>query len=681
MKCELVRITDALGNTITFARNADGDLVQKQYAGAGTVSYAYDLNRRLTGKTLEASAVDEVSTYAYDAANQLRQRVAQMTSLSPNLNQNLTYTYDYDPAGREITYEQVGGLPVFYTWDLEGNRTSISIEQTGYWVTTEYDANHRPVRMTDQQNGDVWYFNYDAANRRTSVVYPDGSAIFTVYDAAGQVVEQRAVAATGEILFLEQNTYDQRGNIVETVTETERRTYEYNARDWLTLTSVENLLSGTFYFQELRYDPTGNLIHQELQAPGNNTLPFVEVFPSTFDGTPELTESIVITYEYDAANRLVFERGVLAKGRSYQVSYAWDGAGNMIRKTVTDYQGKTVVNTMTWTAENRLVRQTTSQGGVFDNPSFVEGDGKDQNTWAVARTGLNGAYLLYTYDHLMRHVLWEGAANSPSSKYILGPNRDELLAAYQKSGNALEKSFVYQNFRQDVLAANNLAKSDTFRRNYLPTGVAIAHDKGDVAPIRGPKNGKPLPPQAGANLPSGPLAFGWQGKARLMNASVEFNNRLVQIGRPISKDPAIEITSEIAGFWEYQNFLYLDNNSLINVDLDGLKNGKIFTCDNVRWAKAGHWTILYAKRHLPGLSPNVGVQIKQAPPGYLAMRNPLLPNTILKKTHFKGPIYDDPKKKNKIIAWHPRIYIKSSALTMDFVYWPDYSGNVYYCVE
>jgi YD repeat-containing protein len=131
-------------------------------------------------------------------------------------------------------------LPVFYTWDLEGNRTSISIEQTGYWVTTEYDANHRPVRMVDQQNGDVWYFNYDAANRRTSVVYPDGSAIFTVYDAAGQVVEQPAVAPTGEILFLEQNAYDPRGNIVETVTETERRTYEYNARDWLTRTSVEN---------------------------------------------------------------------------------------------------------------------------------------------------------------------------------------------------------------------------------------------------------------------------------------------------------------------------------------------------------------------------------------------------------------------------------------------------------
>jgi hypothetical protein len=47
----------------------------------------------------------------------------------------------------------------------------------------------------------------------------------------------------------------------------------------------------------LQYDPAGNLIRQELQAPGSNTLPFVEVFPSTFDGTPELAESIVITYQ------------------------------------------------------------------------------------------------------------------------------------------------------------------------------------------------------------------------------------------------------------------------------------------------------------------------------------------------------------------------------------------------
>ncbi len=64
------------------------------------------------------------------------------------------------------------------SYDLEGNRTVVYVPALGYRVVTQYDANHRPTRMTTDK-GEIWIFNYDSANRRTRVVYPDDSVKFT----------------------------------------------------------------------------------------------------------------------------------------------------------------------------------------------------------------------------------------------------------------------------------------------------------------------------------------------------------------------------------------------------------------------------------------------------------------------------------------------------------------------
>jgi YD repeat-containing protein len=181
--------------------NIDGNLVAKGYSGAGNVSYQYDQNRRLTRKVLQAPGSTETSLFAYDAANQL-------TSRQADLGEHGVHHHDhsYDSIGRQVRYRTNPGMELFYTWDLEGKRTSTTVPETGYAVHTEYDVNHRPIRQVDNE-GDVWLFEYDAANRRTAVIYPDGSGNFTAYDMAGQVVEEWAVTPLGAYLFHERHTF------------------------------------------------------------------------------------------------------------------------------------------------------------------------------------------------------------------------------------------------------------------------------------------------------------------------------------------------------------------------------------------------------------------------------------------------------------------------------------------
>lgn len=573
LKGELTSITDALGNVISFTRNADGDVVAKSYTGAGQVHYSFDQGRRLVGKTLIAPQAGEQSSFSYDAAGQLVRRDSTLTGAGP-LSQAVSYVYGYDFAGREAVYEEVGGVPVHYSWDVEGNRTSVSVPGTMYLVTTEYDANHRPTRMVDAWTGDIWYFNHDAANRRTSVVYPDGSAIFTSYDAAGQVVEQRAIAATGAILFLEQNTFDQRGNITQTLTQDERRSYSYNRRDWLTLTVVEDLVAGTFYFQKLDYNASGSLIRQELRAPNQNKLPFTEIFYNSQEGTPELTENIVVSYQYSPADQLVYERGTRDDGSFYEANYTWDGAGNMAGKKVRDFKGNQVVNTMTWSAENRLLAQTNDNGLVFYNPSLVEKDGKEQNTWATDRTWLNNKYVSRAYDHHMRHVIWEGDAANPEARYILGPNRDELLASAVKMGGGVVRSYTYQNFRQDVLSVQSANALYSSTRKYLPTGLAITDGQSPGNPGRG-RN----PPNPNPYSPPPPLPFGWKGKERLGNAGLDFNNRVISPSlRFLSVDPLVSFASLSDVVLAKQKYVGFDSNTVLNTDIEGLYTVSSHTC-------------------------------------------------------------------------------------------------------
>jgi YD repeat-containing protein len=556
LKAELVEIKDALGNTIAFNRNLDGDVVAKGYSGAGNVSYQYDQNRRLTRKVLQAPGSSETSLFAYDAANQLTSRQADLGVQGVH-----HHDHSYDAIGRQVRYHTNPGMELFYTWDLEGKRTSTTVPETGYAVHTEYDANHRPIRQVDNE-GDVWLFEYDAANRRTAVIYPDGSGNFTAYDMAGQVVEEWAVTPLGAYLFHERHTYDLRGNIIRTEALDERRDYVYNARNWLTLMSVEIFATGEFYFQKLDYDPAGNLIRQELRAPAGNALPFTEIFPPAFDGTPALKENIVITYAYNPADQMVHEAGTLDNGRRYVAAYVWDGAGNMVGKTVSDYQGRLRVNTMTWSAENRLVAQITDAGHRYESPSLVEGDGKDQNTITPWRTNLTGTDNLTVYDSVARHVLWEGSAGAPRAKYVLGPERDEILAAYHRKGNELVKTYTYGNFRRDILAVESSDAGLTARRKYLPTGVAIA-EAGVDAP-GGPGNGKQPAHVQLANVPAVPLAYGFQGKPMQRNGMWEFNNRRVdgRAGRFGSVDPLVESLEMFSS--------HLGKINIAAIDLDGL---------------------------------------------------------------------------------------------------------------
>ena len=95
-----------------------------------------------------------------------------------------TRSYAYDTARRLKTFDHPGTTPdVGYVWDKLGRRTSMS-EGGSTVATYSYDEWERLVAET--RGSSVIGYRYDRRHQ-TRVTYPDGKAISSTFDAAGQL--------------------------------------------------------------------------------------------------------------------------------------------------------------------------------------------------------------------------------------------------------------------------------------------------------------------------------------------------------------------------------------------------------------------------------------------------------------------------------------------------------------
>jgi len=152
-----VSLTTALSYTSTGDVSAiDGPLD----GTSDTISYSYDLARRLTREVHPSALLDGVTKqpivrYTYDADGQLttKRRSIAVTPI------------DSDP-----TNSQPGDL-VASEWSTEVHT---------YWPTGDLKSVQDPA-------GNLTQYTYDAVGRQVVVLNPDGLGTSTVYDAAGQV--------------------------------------------------------------------------------------------------------------------------------------------------------------------------------------------------------------------------------------------------------------------------------------------------------------------------------------------------------------------------------------------------------------------------------------------------------------------------------------------------------------
>ncbi|MGX4688717.1 putative T7SS-secreted protein [Streptomyces sp. JNUCC 63] len=199
------------GHQVAFTHDAVGRELSRVFGDSLTVTSAWDEAGRLSAEHLTAGGRTLNSrTYTYRADGHL-------TAVSDLLSG--TRTFGLDPAGR-VTAVTADGWSERYAYDTAGNQTSASWpashpghEATGprtYHGTTitraggvryEHDALGRVIlrqKTRLSRKPDTWHYSWDAEDRLTSVITPDGTRWRYRYDPLGRRTAKQRLASDGE---------------------------------------------------------------------------------------------------------------------------------------------------------------------------------------------------------------------------------------------------------------------------------------------------------------------------------------------------------------------------------------------------------------------------------------------------------------------------------------------------
>ena len=291
----LIRITDRLGNYMTYAYDDAGNKTREeirdpQGALKKYLDFEYDHFNRLNkiknpdnsysafsydaggNRSLMTTVPDNISaSYTYDELNRLKAVIQAegtpqeaVTEYDYDAHDNLTLVQDaegkvtryaYDDFGRvtEIVSPDTGKTD--YTYDEAGN-VQTKTDARGVIVSYEYDALNRLTKIDFPEEPDVIY-RYDEADvqngagRMTTVTDASGTTRYE-YDGQGSVVEQRATI--GSTTYVTRYEYN-RNNALTKITYPRGAVVEYQRSETGNITSV--VLNGETIAGGFSYEPFG----------------------------------------------------------------------------------------------------------------------------------------------------------------------------------------------------------------------------------------------------------------------------------------------------------------------------------------------------------------------------------------------------------------------------------------
>ncbi|MDI3390734.1 RHS repeat-associated core domain-containing protein [Streptomyces sp. B-S-A8] len=206
------------GRTMTFDHDAAGRELTRRVGDALSVTQMYDPLGRLTAQTVTgagggagADTPVQHRSYGYRADGHL-------TRIDDQLNG--TRHFDLDAVGR-VTAVRAAGWTETYAYDEAGNQTDASWPspmpgsqdatgprtyagtriRTAGGVRYEHDAQGRVVlrqKTRLSRKPDTWHYEWDAEDRLTSVVTPDGVRWRYAYDPLGRRTSKQRLALDGE---------------------------------------------------------------------------------------------------------------------------------------------------------------------------------------------------------------------------------------------------------------------------------------------------------------------------------------------------------------------------------------------------------------------------------------------------------------------------------------------------
>jgi RHS repeat-associated protein len=302
--------------------------------------------------------------------------------------------YDYDDMGRK-TWERVnyGPFTKEFSYSYYGNglkQTFTAPDSTIY--TYLYGLNNELQEVQIPGLGSITIPNY-TWNRPATIDYPGGTQRTYTYDALMRLQSLSVTDPSSNPLLNYQYSYDEVGNILTKTTEHGNYSYGYDAVSRL-LSADNPILTDESY----TYDDVGNrLTSADVSGSwsyntNNELLGYADVAYG-YDDNGNLTQiriagSVVWTYTYDAANRLVHvEDGT----GTISADYYYDPFGRRLWKEVDG------TRTYFFYSEEGLIAEYDASGNDIKSYGY-----KPDSDWTTDPLFMkqNGDYYFYHTDHL-----------------------------------------------------------------------------------------------------------------------------------------------------------------------------------------------------------------------------------------------------------------------------------------
>uniref|UniRef100_A0A831UGN7 RHS repeat protein n=1 Tax=Geobacter metallireducens TaxID=28232 RepID=A0A831UGN7_GEOME len=481
---KIISITDANGNSTTFAYDDAGNLASVTDAASRATTFAYDAGtNRLTtitdpagkeytftynGSYLAAVTWPDTSSwqYTYDAKGFM------LTKTDP-LGKVTTYEYDANrrvilgtnPAGqtkgvayptatttvKSSTFTDNNGGEWTYTYDSHNGLLTEKIDPLGKSTTYTYDANRNLTRET-APDGSTTSYTYDGAGNMLTMTDALGKTTTYSYNSLGQVT-----STTDPLGLTTTSSYDAKGRLTETVDPLgAKTTYVYDAQG--NLTSVTNPLNQTTSYT---YDDAGN--QTSVTEPGGGTTSF------TYDAMGNMltqtdSQGKVTTFAYDGRYRLATVTDPLGNVTTYgydvkgnktsqtdangnETRYEYDDEGHLV--TTIDAQG----NATTYTYNSS---GCTSCGGTDKLTSLTDAKGQttsfeyDPLGRLIQETDPLGKITTYTYD-AVGNLKTRTDANGATITYTYDPLKRLTNKSYP---DTTSESYTYDAVGRILTAAN-----------------------------------------------------------------------------------------------------------------------------------------------------------------------------------------------------------------------------------
>jgi RHS repeat-associated protein len=334
----LLRITNATGDTVEFGYDDAGRLVAMADPHLGLWKYKRDLAGRIR-EQIDGNGQKIVFQYT---APLKRLSEKKVYSASGQLLSTATYTYDKSDAG-DSAHTAYKGL-LYKIVDSEG------------WEKHGYDTRGRPQKTSRflNLNGQTYTTTqaYDQADRLVSTAYPmNGPAVGYRYNNAGFLHQ----VFKGSYVYYSANAFDELGNLAQFGT---HHNGLLTTHSYYTVSKRLHSISSTPLSRAYQYDRAGNVTSISGNPITYDNLHRLKTYGGisgsyNYDQTGNITanpEGGATTYSYGAARKQAVK---LAFGKKY----LYDLCGNMI------VRGNQVLE---YDAENRLIR--AAEAGVAPAP-------------------------------------------------------------------------------------------------------------------------------------------------------------------------------------------------------------------------------------------------------------------------------------------------------------------------